>query len=70
MKREAEKRYKENKISKDVVKWFNSIEKNPNGGFNEAMGLNLKELNATSKKGIFGLLAYYMELTANPKQLE
>lgn len=61
MKREAEKRYKENKISKDVVKWFNAIEKNPNAGFTEAMSINHKELQATNKKGIYGLLSYYIE---------
>lgn len=69
MKREAENRYKAGKISKDVVKWFNAIEKNPNGGFTEAMGVSVKSLNATNKKGILGLLIYYIELTADPKKL-
>ena len=70
MKREAEKRYKSGKISKDVVKWFSLLEKNLNEGFPEAMKTNLKELNKTNKKGILGLLIYYIELIASPKQFE
>lgn len=70
MKIEADKRYKQKKISIDVIKWFNSLDKNPEPTFIEAMNLNLKELVNTSKKGVCGLLAYYIDIGMNKQSMQ
>jgi len=42
IKFEADKRYKEKKLSQDAIKWFNHIDSNPDKGYAEAIRLNHK----------------------------
>lgn len=70
MKCEADKRYREKRIPIEVAKWFSNLDKNPEQTFIEAMNLNFKELTNASKKGVCGLLAYYIELGINKQSME
>lgn len=52
-----------------MAKWFSNLDKNPEETFIEAMNLNYKELSAASKKGVCGLLTYYIELGLNKQSM-